>query len=405
MNAGHSTVDEPLLTVSRPPRFWGSPFGWAFAVAVSVLAISGLLIISAEVRQPAEPVVTVKGIAASKQDFFNDEEIKQLLREHNLEVEITARGSREVALDVINQETEQYDFAFPSGQPAADLIKNDRRKNGKYQRKTELFSSPMVLASYRPYAEALKAVGVATAQDPDSANPLFYTLDTAKFIELGEAGTTWNGIEINEISGIKNGNRILAHTSGVCRSNSGAVYLGLVAFVKNNNGPPQTDVEVDRLAQQIQPIISATGMPESDMFETYVTPEGMSQGPIIVVYEHQFLKYQLDHRNRTGKTDTDRVLLYPAEELQTDPEYIALKPGPADKLAKLLDTDRALRHRMMELGYRVYDATDTVGSNQLFKYLDKQGLPVPRRDDATRVLLPTLDLLESLIRKVGRCPQ
>jgi hypothetical protein len=402
VTAGNSTVDEPLLTVSRPPRFWGSPFGWAFAVAVSVLAVSGLLIVSAEVRQPAEPVVTVKGIAASKQDFFNDEEIQELLRAHNLEVEITARGSREVALDVINQETEQYDFAFPSGQPAADLIKNSRRENGKYQRKTELFSSPMVLASYRPYAEALQAEGVADAQDPDSANPLFYTLNTAKFVGLGEDGKTWNDIGISDI---KNGNRILAHTSGVCRSNSGAVYLGLVAFVKNKNSPPQTDVEVDRLAQEIQPIISATGMPESDMFETYVTPEGMSQGPIVVVYEHQFLKYQLDYRNRTGKTDTDRVLLYPAEELQTDPEYIALKPGPADKLAKLLDTDRALRHRMMELGYRVYDATDTVGSKQLFRYLDKQGLPTPKRDEATRVLLPTLDLLETLIRKVGRCPQ
>jgi hypothetical protein len=402
VTAGNSTVDEPLLTISRPPRFWRSPFGWAFAVAVSVLVVSGLLIISGQVRQP---VVIVKGIAASKQDFFNDEEIQRLLRTHNIEVEITARGSREVALDVINQETEQYDFAFPSGQPAADLIKNHRRQNGKYQRKTELFSSPMVLASYRPYAEALAQVGVADAQNPGSSNPLYYTLDTEKFIELGEAGTTWNGIGISDISEIKNGNRILAHTSGVCRSNSGAVYLGLVAFVKNNNSPPQSDVEVDRLAQQIQPIISATGMPESDMFETYVTPEGMSQGPIVVVYEHQFLKYQLDHRNRTGKTDADRVLLYPAEELQTDPEFIALKPGPADQLAKLLDTDPELRKRMMQLGYRVYDATDTVGSNQLFGYLGDQGLPAPERDDATRVLLPTLDLLETLIRKVGRCPQ
>lgn len=400
MTAGNSTVDEPLLTISRPPRFWRSPFGWGFAVAVSVLAVSTLLIISAEVRQPAEPVVTVKGIMASKQDFFNDKKVQQLLRAHGFEVEVTARGSREVALDVINQETEQYDFAFPSGQPAADLIKNHRRQHGKYQRKTELFSSPMVLASYRPYAEALQRAHVATAQG--SGSPLFYTLDTAKFLELGEAGTTWNGIGI---TGVTNGNRVLAHTSGVCRSNSGATYLGLVAFVRNNDSPPQTEVEINRLAQQLQPIISATGMPESDMFDTYVTPEGMSQGPVVVVYEHQFLEYQLDHLKRTGKPDTERVLLYPAEEFQTDPEFIALKPGPADRLATLLDTDRELRKRMMQLGYRVYDATDEVSSNQMFRYLGDQGLPVPIRDDATRALLPTLDLLESLIRKVGRCPQ
>lgn len=402
MTAGNSTVDEPLLTISRPPRFWRSPFGWAFAVAVSVLAVSGLLIISAEVRQPAEPLVTVKGIMGSKQDFFNDGEVQRLLREHNFEVEVTPRGSREVAHEVINQKTEQYDFAFPSGQPAADLIKNDRRENGKYQRKIEIFSSPMVLASYRPYAEALVSAKVADAQDPDSANPLYYTLDTAEFIELGEAGTTWNGIGI---SGITNGNQVLAHTSGVCRSNSGAAYLGLVAFVKNNGSPPQTEVEIDRLVQQIQPIMSATGMPESDMFETYVTPEGISQGPVVVVYEHQFLEYQIKHRERTGKSDTDRVLLYPEEEFQTDPEFIVLKPGPADQLATLLATDLELRTRMMQLGYRVYDATDTVNSNELFRYLDKQGLPAPTRDDATSALMPTLDVLETLIRKVGRCPQ
>ena len=401
MTAGNSTVDEPLLTISRPPKFWGSPFGWAFAVAVSVLTVSGLLIISAEVR-PAEPVVTVKGIMASKQDFFNDGKVQRLLREHNFEVEVTARGSREVALDVINQETEEYDFAFPSGQPAADLIKNYRRQNGKYQRKIEIFSSPMVLASYRPYAEALVSAEVADPQDPNSANPLFYTLDTEKFIELGETGMTWNGIGINPI---RNGNRVLAHTSGVCRSNSGATYLGLVAFVKNNRSPPQTEVETDRLAQQIQPLISATGMPESDMFDTYVTPEGMSQGPIVVVYEHQFLEYQIKHRERTGKPDTQRVLLYPEEEFQTDPEFLALKPGPADQLARLLATDRELRTRMMQLGYRVYDDTDAVNSNQLFRYLGDQGLPAPTRRDATRALLPTLDLLETLIRKVGRCLQ
>jgi hypothetical protein len=402
VTAGNSTVDEPLLTISRPPRFWRSPFGWAFAVAVSVLAVSGLLIISAEVRQPAEPVVTVKGIMASKQDFFNDGEVRRLLRQHNFEVEVTARGSREVALDVINQKTEQYDFAFPSGQPAADLIKNYRRQNGKYQRKIEIFSSPMVLASYRPYAKALALAGVATAQDPDSANTLFYTLDTEKFIELGEAGTTWNELGI---SPIRNGNRVLAHTSGVCRSHSGAAYLGLVAFVKNNRSPPQTEAETDRLAQQIQPIISATGMPESDMFDTYVTPEGMSQGPIVVVYEHQFLEYQLKHQERTGKPDTERVLLYPEEEFHTDPEFLTLKPGPADQLARLLATDPQLRTRMMQLGYRVYDDTDVVNSNQLFRYLGDHGLPAPMRDDATRALMPTLDLLETLIRKVGRCLQ
>jgi hypothetical protein len=368
-------------------------------VAACVTVVSVVFTYWSETRQPAEPV-TVKGIMASKEEFFEDAEVQRLLREHNIEVDVTTRGSREVALDVISSESEQYDFAFPSGQPAADLIKNHRRENGLYQRATALFSSPMVLASYREYAEALKAAGVATPQATQFGDPLYYTLDTAKFIELGDKGATWSGITEDEV---KNGNRVLAHTSGVCRSNSGASYLGLVAFVKNNGNPPQTEAEIDRLAQEIQPLIAATGMPESGLFSSYVTPEGKSQGPIVVVYEHQFLNYQIEHLERATARDPDRVLLYPRQEFQTDPEFISLRPGPADQLAKLLATDDKLRTRMMELGYRVYDATDTVGSNQLFRYLEGQALPAPRRTDATRAFLPNLDLLESLIRKAGRC--
>jgi hypothetical protein len=138
-------------------------------------------------------------------------------------------------------------------------------------------------------------------------------------------------------------------------------------------------------------------MPESDLFRTYISPEGKSRGPVVVVYEHQYLAYQLDRLARTGEPDIERVLLYPREESLTDPEFIALKQGPADQLAELLATDPALRNRMKELGYRVFDDTDTVGTEQLFQHLYKHGLQVPRRDELTRALLPNLDLLERLI--------
>lgn len=367
-----------------------------------VTVVSVVFAFLAEVRQPAEPVVTVKGIMASKVDFFEDEEVQRLLRAHNFEVEVTNRGSREVAYEVINARTDQYDFAFPSGQPAADLIKNHRRENGRYQETTALFSSPMVLASYREYADALVKVGAAQPLETAYGQPLYYTLHTAEFIRLGEEKRTWSDISAGVV---ENGNRVLVQTPGVCSSNSGATYLGLLAFVKNNRNPPQTEAEIDRLAQEIEPLITAPGMPTANPINSYVTPEGKSQGPIVVVYEHQYLNYQIAHLDRTKARDPDRVLLYPEEAFQTDPEFIALKPGPADELARLLATDKKLRTRMMELGYRVYDATDTVGSNQLFRYLEGQTLPAPRKEGETRAFLPNLDLLESLIRKTGRCTQ
>jgi hypothetical protein len=381
-------------------------------MATSCVAVVSLVWLGLNpVRQPAESFVTLNGVMASKSDFFADKEVKRLLLEHHFQVKVTMRGSREVALEVIDQNTDQYDFAFPSGQPAADLIKKDRMEKGKYYREIGLFTSPMVLASYREYAETLVKAGIATAQEPNQGKALYYTLNTLEFTRVGEAGKTWNDLKLGDYvnesgKSITNGNRVLARTSGVCRSNSAGTYLGLAAFVNNGDRPAQTEAEVDRLVTQLQPLITATGMPEEELFRTYVTPEGQSQGPIVVVYEHQYMAYQIGYRQRTGKPDTDRVLLYPAQEFQTDPELISLREGGADRLAELLANDPALRERMMELGFRVIDNTDTKGTRQLFQFVSGHGVPVPaERDDLTRAEFPQLDLLEKLIRTVGRCDQ
>ncbi|RAY17281.1 hypothetical protein DPM19_01300 [Actinomadura craniellae] len=347
---------------------------------------------------------------ASKQDFFNDREVQRLLLEHNLRVEVTARGSGEVAYEVLTQKTEHYDFAFPSGQPAADLIRSERRRRGLHTQTTRLFTSPIVLASYREYAETLVGNGAASRHSGGPGGALYYTLDTAKFVELGKQGRTWNDIGIGDHpnpdgTSITNGNRVLAHNSGVCRSNSGATYLALVAFVENGDEPVQSEAEVDRVARDVQPLITALGMPESGLWQFYVTPEGKSRGPIVVVYEHQFFAYQQEHRRRTGRTDTERVLLYPKQEFQTDPEYISLRPGAGERLGRLLLTDPALRRRMMELGFRVIDDTDATGTARLFQLLVSRGVPKPDgRTDYTRAELPEPNLLQRLVDTVGRCP-
>ena len=407
VTAVSSTVEEPLLTIPRPPRFWASPFGWSFAAAATVAVISTVALLIGSSRQPPEPVVTLKGIMASKAEFFNDPEVQRLLLKRHFRVEVTVRASREVALEVMAK-PDSYDFAFPSGQPAANLITVDRTQKKLYNKVTQLFTSPIVLASYREYADTLVNNNVATAQGaPDTA--LYYTLDTDKFIKLGEQQKRWNDIGLSahlnkDGKPITNGNQVLAHNSGVCRSNSAATYLALIAFVKNDNRPAQTETEIDHLAAQIKPLITAAGMPEAELLRSYMTPEGRSQGPIVVVYEHQYFAYQLERLHSTGKPDTDRVLLYPKQEFQADPAFISLKEGPADRLAELLRNDSELQRRMMELGYRVLDRSFTTGSDQLFQYLKAQGVPAPAEpSDRTRAEFPELDLLERLIKAVGRC--
>lgn len=392
--------EEPTFSIPRPPRFWPSPLGWGAVLAALVALVCAGASLVVLVARPG-PIVTIRGIMASKQDFFNDERVQDLLLEHHIRVEVTPRGSGEVAAEVLGQKTEAYDFAFPSGQPAADLIRKERSKRRLYNRTTYLFTSPIVLASYREYAEALVGRGAAERHSGGPGDALYYTLKTAKFVELGRLGKTWNDIGIK---GITNGNRVLARTSGVCRSNSGLTYLGLVAYVVNGSKPVQTGTEVDQVAKEIGPLVTGTGMPESELFSVYVTPEGKSQGPIVVVYEHQFFAYQQNHRRSSGRVDTERVLLYPEQEFQTDPVYISLKRGNGDRLGRLLRTDPGLRRRMMELGFRVVDDPSDPGTAPLYGLLEDHGVPAPdERTDYTRAELPKLNLLQRLADEVDEC--
>ncbi|MFI6028164.1 hypothetical protein [Amycolatopsis magusensis] len=165
-------------------------------------------------------------------------------------------GSREVA----THDIDRYDFVFPSGQPPADLIMSSRLNSGKEAQAYVPFVSPIVLATYRPYALALHDAGVATPMDASREHPLYYEVDISAFVGLTEQGKRWNDIGVRE-HGIQNNNLVLAHTSDVCLSNSGGTYQGLIAYAKNGSRIPAADGEVTALAESLKPLYRARARP------------------------------------------------------------------------------------------------------------------------------------------------
>jgi hypothetical protein len=402
---GNSGQDGSRLTVRPRPRFWTRRFAWSFT-PVACVAVAGMvwLALSGNLLVPFQPVTTLEGKMASKADLFEDDKFQRLLLADGIYVHVTRTGSRAIA----THDIERFDFVLPSGRPAANLIIGERNRNNKYLQIKRLFVSPVVLATYREYAETLVSSGVAAPQGRARGLPLYYTLDTAKFLDLISQEKTWNDIDIGRHKGvhgesITNGNRVLAHSSNVCTSNSSGTYLALVAFVANGEGIPASDREATALAERIKPLLTAQGMPELELFKSYVTPEGKGEGPIVVVYEHQYLAYQVQYQQRNGRPDTERVLLYPKQEFQTHPEFIALNER-GERLGQLLATDPDLQRRAMELGFRILDATGSTGSDQLARFLADRHIPPPRQgSDYTKAELPLLPQLEKMITIVGEC--
>ncbi|WP_328428112.1 hypothetical protein [Streptomyces sp. NBC_00443] len=356
---------------------------------------------------PLRQVVTIEAKMASKRDFFQDPEVERLLMKHGFRVHITSMGSREIA----NQDFEGYDVVFPSGQPAADLISRERAAVNRPVLLYRPFVSPIVLATYRSYAETLDSYAnesddadIADAQPNPGGRPMYYTLDMTPFVKLTEDDRRWKDIGIGR-HGVENSNKILAQTSDICESNSAGTYLGLVAFVQNENDAPDDEKEAARVAQEIKPLLVEQGLPSSERAETYLSPDGQSIAPISVIYEHQFLAHQIRHQAEKGKTDDDRVLLYPSTRFVTEPQLVALT-GEGARLGELVSEDPELQHRAMELGFRARNSNNggTTG-DELTEFLTRRHIPVPTTSsNDTRAVLPPLPLLEQMIKTVGDCP-
>lgn len=381
----------------RPRFFLRRRFLFSF-LPVACVAVLGAasLVHAGQVLGPFGEVVTLHGKTGSKRDFFEDDQVERLLLSHGIRTRITATGSRDVAIS----DLAGLDFVFPSGLPAARLVLDERRRSNQQARPFQPFVSPVVLATYREYAETLRGNGIATPQGGDDS--LYYDLDMGRFVELIRDGATWNGIGIQR-HGVANGNRVLAHSPSVCTANSAGTYLNMVAFAAEG-ALPTTEAEAERIATRIKPLLIGQGLPIADLVPLYLAPEGRGTAPIVVIYEHQYLAYQVRTADRTGRPDAERVLLYPTAGVHSQPEFISLTPA-ADRLAELITTDPALRRRAMELGFRVLDSSGPTDGPVLSEFLAGKGIPEPAagRDD-TRTPIPALPLVESMIKTVGECP-
>ncbi|MFJ4618317.1 hypothetical protein [Streptomyces sp. NPDC088812] len=437
-HTGRPAPEEPRLTTRQARR---RPVPRRVLVAL-VPALAGLLslTISGNTFRPFERITTLEARMASKSDFFKDPEVQRLLLEHGLRVDIHRLGSRGIA----TQSLTDMDVVFPSGQPAAKLVL-DRQDTSV--RSVRPFVTPLVLGTFRAYAETLVKAGVATPQEnPDGGPTLYYDLDMAAFMTLldgredgrttadqdgdgrVEGADTWNGIGYDRDGGSgdggsgdggsgdggrSNGGRVLVRTSDVCESNSAGTYLSLLAFVANRNSTPGTQNTDDprlaadavtALAAKIKPLINLQGMWADEQADSYFSDLGESIAPLSLLYEHQYLAHQLTYHEQHDKQDTNRVLLYPTPYALTEPQLISLT-DQGDRLVRLLQENEELRDRAIELGFRVRVSGEDGTGERLGDHLRDHGIqePVPNRDQ-TKSYEPELDVLERIIDHVGTCP-
>lgn len=284
-------------------------------------------------------IVHVRGLVSSdKEEFFRDPRVVDALRKGGFTVEFEKAGSRQIA---VHPDLSQYDFAFPSGVPAAEKIRETQKSSEGF----DLYYSPMVIASWQPIAQILEANGIVKNQGA------YYTFDMAAYLKLVEQEIRWN--ELQGSASYPAGKSVLISSTDVRKSNSAAMYLALASYAQNTNNVVQTDEEVQRIQPLMNALFLRQGFTEYSTevpFEDFLAM-GMGKSPMVMIFESQFIG---EATRANSAIRSDMVLMYPDPTLFSKHILVGLSDG-GKQFGAFMQNDAGLQRLAIEHGLRNRD--------------------------------------------------
>ena len=340
-----------------------------------VLGLAAGIYVSVGEQLAKQRVVAVRGLIGSeKEDFFRDPRVVEALAKKGLRVEFEKAGSRQIATQY---KLKDYDFAFPSGSPAAEKIKREARVNKAY----EVFFTPMAVASWKLIAGILEANGIVSQREG-----IYYIIDMTRLLQFAAAEKRWADLAKSEGYNVKKS--LLMGTTDVRQSNSAAMYLSLASYILNNNNIVDSAAQIGAIIQPLESLFLRQGFMENSSagpFNDYLVM-GPGKAPLVMVYEAQYL--QEAARDHSG-ISTDMALLYPEPTIFTKHILIPFN-DQGERLGAALADDPELQKLAIEHGFRNRDAA------AFRAFVKSRQLGVP--DTLVNVIEPpTFEILEQMI--------
>jgi hypothetical protein len=349
-------------------------------VAGVVLIIVAAVVVTQRGKDGANGCRTpaaVRGVIGSeKEAFFDDQRVTDRLACLGFAVEVDSRGSRDM-LDSLGADA-GYAFAFPSSTPAAQKI----MATLGVDEQIPLFSTPMVVATFRPIADVLTRAGVIqkAANGKD-------VLDIAALLGL-EEGTNWDELADNTAYPVHK--TVLLSTTDPQDSNSAIMYLSIASQVANGGAIVTTEEQTQNVLPALCRLIFDQGLkPETSqvLFDNYLV-DGIGRTPMALVYEAQYVT-----KAPAPPLTDDNLMLFPRPTVYSRHTLIPLDQDGA-AVGKALRDDPELVRLAAEHGYRPEK-------------------PLPGQQVGDRpvdvVESPSFEVLESMLSALaptaGRCAQ
>jgi hypothetical protein len=327
-------------------------------------------------------LVKVTGLSGSEKiPFFQDARVVKRLRELGFEADVQLAPSRDIAT---KYDLTKYDFAFPSGVPAAAEIKIRFKTLPQYS----VFFTPMVVATFKPIVDILVANGVAARSNGR------ITLDVAKFLDLVRRNVHWT--QLKKSGAYPVDKTVIVSSADVRTANSAAMYLGLASYVANGDDTVQNRTQADRVLPLVTQIFLKQGFVPSTSdqpFDDYLTI-GIGKTPMVLLYEAQFVARAAAHDPaiRPGME-----LMYPSPTILSKHVFVPITEN-GDKFGQALLHDPKLEQLEIEFGFR----TSTPGAFD--RYMRSRGVRIPSTI-VNAVDPPSYEILEYMIQRIARAYQ
>jgi hypothetical protein len=273
----------------------------------------------------AKQLVTLKGyVGGEKVGLLDDPDVQRILADkYGLKLQATKAGSFEM-VDLANSST---DFLFPSSKTAVEYLKD--KETLKAKRTDVVFSSPIVIYSWKDIADALIKQGLVK-----QVSGTYYIVDMPKLVQLMEEGKTWSDVGVPSLYG-----KVKVVTTDPEKSNSGNQFAGLTANIMAGDVVDQTTLpgvlpRLKKLFDRLGYLDSSSG----DLFSQYLRL-GEGANPMVAAYENQLIEFAATDPGQWQSVKDRVAVLYPQPTVWSEHTVIALSDAAIPLAAALRDPE------------------------------------------------------------------
>ncbi|MEO0821800.1 MAG: hypothetical protein AAF074_15410 [Pseudomonadota bacterium] len=303
--------------------------GLAILGVVAVVALVAtqidLSILQRNLPERRDPVALRIFYGGEKRAFLANPRVAEIVSER-FAIDLDARKAGSIEM-VTSLDSTGMDCLWPSNMIAVELA----RKSGKPVVSAEtVFNSPIVFYAWADVADAFETAGIVRRR-----NDGFLAADVAALGMLLAEGQRWR-----ESFGLNIFGPVKVFSTDPTKSNSGNIWLGLLATIFNDGAVPD-EAALTTVLPKLEDYFGRMGYMESssgDIFASFLK-QGMGARPIIVGYENQMVEFLIENAQAADLIRQKIRVIYPEPTIYASHPLIALTPECRRLEEALLDPE------------------------------------------------------------------